>query len=405
MILFYIKAFFRAVTNNVFKIIGLVFLFSVLQIVILRFSSFTVSDSNSYRDNNFKVFGLNIPRNLDFCSEKIPVNDYALKDNLEQEFFSNKYWKRNYMFLFGKAQKWFPYIEPILKQEGIPDDFKYLAVIESHLSNAVSPMGAVGFWQLLPATARKYGLRVNEFVDERMDVEKSTRAACKLIKDAYKVFNNWTLCAAAYNLGITGIQNALNAQQTDNYYDLLLNKETGSFVYRILAYKTLFSNPEHFGIKQKTIKFYSKIPVKIVKIDSSITNFNHFSKAVSCNKALIKLFNPWILQEVLPNPDKQIFEFKIPKKTNADYSSYFDDLLEKKSSETETTDTYQKQDSASKYVITHLITDKETLKEISEFYDVNEKDLMQWNNLHDTVVLKAGKILIIKLNLNPKSEK
>lgn len=356
----------------------------------------------SYQNTNFSVFGLNIPRNLSFCGEKIPTNNYALKDNLEKEFFKNKHWKNSAGYLFSKAAKWFPYIQPILKKEGVPDDFKYVAVIESHLSNAISPAGAAGFWQLVPSTARHYGLVVNETTDERMDVEKSTHAACKLIKYAYSIFKNWTLSAAAYNLGVGGIQNALAKQKSDNYYDLLLNKETGSFVYRILAYKTLLSNPESLGLKKKSLNYYPKVPIKIIKIDSSITDLKHFARTIKCNIALIKLFNPWLLGDKLDNPDKHVYEFKIPKKGNADYSPYYADLMKSMIIESNTVQ-LAVADSLSvpeENVINHSINANETLKDIAEFYKVNEAELKMWNNLKDSTAIKAGDILIIKLKQN-----
>lgn len=378
---------------------------SFIGLALLQFTVLYFKGGNenfpSYQNNNFSVFGLNIPRNLSFCDEKIPTNDYALKDNLEKEFFKNKQWKNNAGYLFSKAQKWFPYIEPILKKEGVPDDFKYVAVIESHLSNAVSPAGAAGFWQLVPSTARHYGLIVNEGVDERLDIEKSTHAACKLIKYAYSIFKNWTLTAAAYNLGVGGIQNALANQKSDNYYDLLLNRETGSFIYRILAYKTLFANPEHLGLKKKSLKYYPKVPVKIIKVDSSITNLNHFAKKINCNIALLKLFNPWLVSDKLENPDKHVYEFKIPKKSNADYSSYYADLMksdiiDSNSVQLAVVDTLLTKEN----VINHLVSATENLKDIAEFYDVNETDLKAWNNLKDSVAIKPGDKLIIKLKKN-----
>lgn len=371
---------------------------AALQFTVMYFSK-GVENFPSYQNNNFSVFGLNIPRNLSFCGEKIPTNDYALKDNLEKEFFKNKQWKNNAGYLFSKSQKWFPYIEPILKQEGVPEDFKYVAVIESHLSNAISPAGAAGFWQLVPVTARHYGLVVNESVDERMEVEKSTHAACKLIKYAYSVFKNWTLTAAAYNLGVGGIQNALAKQKSDNYYDLLLNRETGSFIYRILAYKTLFSNPENLGLKKKSLKYYPKVPVKIIKIDSSIANLNHFAKSVNCNIALLRLFNPWLLGDKLPNPDKHVFEFKIPKKTNTDYSNYYSDLMKNIIIDSNSVQ-LAVPDSLSvteENVINHVVNATENLKDIAEFYKVNEAEIKAWNNLNDSVALKSGDKLIIKL--------
>ena len=280
-----------------------------------------------YSNSNFKVLGLNLPGNLQFAGERVPQNDYQIKESLEKEFFTNKSWKNSSLILFYKAQKWFPLIEPILKKEGVPDDFKYVAVIESHLSNVVSPVGAAGFWQLMPTTAQGYGLTVNNEVDERYDVEKATYVACKHFKDAYKYFDNWTLSAAAYNVGIGGIQNALKKQNTDNYYDLLLNKETGSFVYRILAYKTLLSNPEHFGINKKIKKGGGLPSYKIVKVDSSITNLDAFAKHLETNVVTLKIFNSWLIGDKLTNPDKRVFVFKIPKNKNVDLSVYFNDVF------------------------------------------------------------------------------
>lgn len=394
-----ISVFFR---KNYGRIILSLVALILLQLIVFYFKNGFGDNYASYQNNNFSVFGLNIPRNLSFCDEKIPTNDYALKDNLEKEFFKNKQWKNNAGYLFSKAQKWFPYIEPILKKEGVPDDFKYVAVIESHLSNAVSPAGAAGFWQLVPTTARHYGLIVNEDVDERLEVEKSTHAACKLIKYAYSIFKNWTLSAAAYNLGVGGIQNALAKQKSDNYYDLLLNHETGSFIYRILAYKTLFANPENLGLKKKSLKYYPKVPVKIIKVDSSITNLNHFAKSVKCNIALLKLFNPWLLGDKLNNLDGHVYEFKIPKKSDTDYSSYYTDLIKSEiidsnSVQLALTDSVSM---AEENVINHLVNANENLKDIAEFYDVNEVDLKVWNNLKDTSILRVGEKLIIKLKKN-----
>jgi LysM repeat protein len=349
----------------------------------------------SYRNNNFSVFGLNIPRDLEFCGEKIPTNDYALKDNLEKEFFNNRYWRSSAGFLFNKASKWFPYLEPILKAEGVPEDFKYVAVIESHLSNATSSAGAVGFWQLVAPTARNYGLIVNDYVDERLDVEKATHVACKLIKDAHKTFNNWTLSAAAYNLGIGGIQKAMARQKTDNYYDLLLNRETGSFVYRILAYKTLFLNPQHFGLKRKSIKYSPIIPVKIVKIDSTITDIKHLAKALDVNVAIIRLFNPWLLKDELPNAEKRIYEFRIPKKPDNDYSGYYNDLL-KRELGTDSLPEIIVNDSSAAPGISHIVGSNETLKQIAEFYNVSEKELRDLNKLNETSSVKEGQKILIK---------
>ncbi len=302
--------------------------FWIVFICLIRIIAFGPDLSRpDYSNANFEVLGLNIPANLEFAGERVPQNDYEIKESLEKEFFSNKSWKNSSLALFSKAQKWFPLIEPILKQEHVPDDFKYVAVIESHLSNVVSPVGAGGFWQLMPNTAQGYGLIVNSEIDERYDVEKATRVACKHFKDAYKYFNNWTLSAAAYNVGIGGIQNALKKQNTDNYYDLLLNKETGAFIYRILAYKTLLSNPQHFGVKNKLKKSGGFPAYKTVKIDSSVTNLNAFAKHINTNLITLKIFNPWLIGDKLTNPDKITYTFKIPKNKNVDLSVYFNDVF------------------------------------------------------------------------------
>ncbi len=306
------------------------FLFWFIIIFLIKWMLFIPNlNSLDYSNSNYKVLGLNIPSNLEFAGERVPQNDYVIKESLEKEFFTNKSWKNSSLALFNKAQKWFPIIEPILKKEGIPDDFKYVAIIESHLSNVVSPMGATGFWQLMSVTAQHYGLTVNDEIDERLDVEKSTVVACKHFKDAYNYFKNWTLSAAAYNVGIGGIQSALKKQNTDNYYDLLLNKETGSFIYRILAYKTLLSNPTHFGVKNKIKKSNGFPAFKIIKVDSSITNLQAFANHINSDIYTLKIFNPWIIGEELHNPDRKILQFKIPKNKNIDLSVYYSDVFPK----------------------------------------------------------------------------
>ena len=323
----WILKFFHEPTSHIKKIgVSLISWCLIIFLFKLMLSRSQFSE-NEYVNSNSKVFGLNIPVNLEFAGERVPQNDYEIKESLETEFFSNKSWKNSSLILFQKAQKWFPLIEPILKKEGIPDDFKYVAIIESHLSNVVSPMGAAGFWQLMPHTAQYYGLIVNSEIDERYDVEKSTYVACKHFKDAYHYFHNWTLAAAAYNVGIGGIQQELKKQGTDNYYNLLLNKETGNFIYRILAFKTVLSNPKHFGIKNSLKKSGGFPAFKIVKVDSSITNIEAFAKHLQTNIIVLKTFNAWLIGDKLSNPEKHLYQFKIPKNKNIDLSMYFNDVF------------------------------------------------------------------------------
>ncbi len=356
----------------------------------------------AYQNTNFNVLGLSIPKSLDFCGEAFPANNYEIKKNLEREFFNKSYWQSGSSVLFQKARKWFPYIEPILKREGVPDDFKYVAVIESHLSNVVSPAGAAGFWQLVPGSARNYGLVVNDCVDERYHVEKATEAACKHFKDGYAVFKNWTLSAAAYNLGIGGMQNALQRQNADNYYDLILNRETAAFIYRILAYKTLLSNPAHFGIKKRKVSALSKIPMQRISVDSTISNLKNFAKLYQTNAAVIKLFNPWLLQNQLLNPDKRTFIIEIPKDLTRDYSDYAIDLIGENGAlpQNETDPPLLLPADTSSALIeyqslTHTLKEGETLAELALFYEVSEKELRLWNKLTDTDVPKPGNILTL----------
>lgn len=382
-----------------------VILFLILYLAVyswLKINVYAPSENElAYQNNYFNVLGLSIPKNLDFCGEPFPSNNYEIRKNLEREFFNKSYWQSGSAALFQKARKWFPYIEPILKREGVPDDFKYVAVIESHLSNVVSPAGAAGFWQLVPGSARAYGLTVNEYVDERYHIEKATEAACKHFKDGYAVFKNWTLSAAAYNLGIGGLQNALYRQNTDNYYDLMLNRETAAFVYRILAYKTLLSNPSHFGIKKRKLKPLGKIPMKRIDVDSSVTDLKAFAKLHQTNVAIIKLFNPWLLQDKLVNPDNKSFSIEIPKDQNRDYSDYAMDLIGENGSlpedetappvNTPVNDTIPLP--VETQVLTHLVKEGETLAELAGFYEVSEKDLRLWNKLSETEIPKPGTIL------------
>lgn len=312
---------FRKISQPFFLLLLMLLFYIIIKAYLLPPSPNAVA----YTDANLSVLDLSIPQNLHFCGERIPANDFEIKKDLEREFFNNNYWKSNSLALFHKAQRWFPYIEPILKAKGIPDDFKYVAVIESHLSNVRSSAGAAGFWQLVPGTAVGLGLEVSPQVDERYDVEKATLAACDLLNQSYKIFHNWTLTAAAYNRGVGGILKAMKQQKGSNYYDLMLNRETGSFVYRVLAYKTLFSSPGHFGIKKRKWNYYPKIDYRSVVVDSSLTGLTALAAFLNTSAVIIRQHNPWLLQNSLPNPTGKKYTIKVPRKL-ADYSGYITDL-------------------------------------------------------------------------------
>jgi membrane-bound lytic murein transglycosylase D len=293
--------------------------FAFILVSVIKLFSYSVSDSVSdadyddYFNASYKVFSIHIPKNLNFAGEKVPINDFIVREAMEKELIINTYWQSQSLLLHKRANRWFPVIEPILKENGIPEDFKYIALIESQLTNVVSPQGATGFWQLVEPTALGYGLTINEEIDERYDVAKSTRAACKYFNEAYKIFGNWTLVAASYNRGMNGIQAALDKQKVNNYYDLLLTEETARYIFRILAMKEVISRPKVYGFILRKKDLYPVIGTKKITIDSSITDLAVFALNQKINYKILKTFNPWLRLNTITNPEKKKYIIEIPK--------------------------------------------------------------------------------------------
>ena len=217
---------------------------------------------------DYKIYALTIPQNLDFCGESLPLEDSDVYERIDRELLVNTYWQSNGLLLLKRANRFFPIIEPILKSNGVPEDFKYLALIESGFMNVVSPAGARGFWQLMKSTAKENGLEVNENVDERYHIEKATQIACKFLIDSKERFGSWTLAAASYNMGKTGLEKRLKQQDSDNYYDLLLNEETARYLFRIIAIKEIFKAPKDYGFNYEPSDLYSLEPCKEVLVDT-----------------------------------------------------------------------------------------------------------------------------------------
>jgi membrane-bound lytic murein transglycosylase D len=258
------------------------------------------------------LFNLKIPKNLHFAGELIPTDDYSIKENMERIFNGGNFERSTAYVLFNRAAQWFPLIERILKKNNIPEDFKYIALAESRLTNGISPQGAVGFWQFIASTARNYGLEVTDEVDERYQVEKSTEAACKFFREAHKKFGNWTLCAAAYNMGMGGVEGHLKKQPSKSYYDLMMNKETSFYIYRILALKTVFINSnKKFNVSGRNIY---NVPSILLKVDSSITNLAAFAESRNYTNQILKTFNPWLIANTLTNPERKTYIIRFPKK-------------------------------------------------------------------------------------------
>ncbi|MAC95616.1 MAG: murein transglycosylase [Flavobacteriales bacterium] len=268
-------------------------------------------------NEEYNIFSLSAPVDITFCGEKVPTKEPEIFERLDREIHSNTYFHSNTILYFKRANRWFPVIEPILKANNIPDDFKYLALVESGLQNVVSPMGATGYWQFLEGTAKEYGLEVNDEIDERYHVEKATEAACKYLNDSYEKYNDWALVAASYNVGKGRIDSELERQQTNNYYDLLLNEETKRYVFRILAVKHILTHPEQYGFNIRKKDLYAPLEYKTVVLDSSVTNFADFAKSHNISYKILKHFNPWLRQAYLKNPRNKNYELKIP--TQSEY--------------------------------------------------------------------------------------
>lgn len=263
--------------------------------------------------NNYNVYAIQVPSYLDFGGERMPLENPDILERMDRELLVNTYWQSNGLLMFKRAQKYFPIIEPILAKHGVPDDIKYLAVIESGLTNASSPAGAKGVWQILKGTGREYGLEVNNNVDERYNIEKATEVACKYLKKSKERFGSWTLAAAAYNAGNAGMSKRLKAQKVNSYYDLLLGEETGRYVFRIVALKEILNNPQKYGFNFREKDLYSRIPTYQVEVDTAVTDFTIFSERFGINYKILKIHNPWLREPHLNNKSRKQYVIEIPE--------------------------------------------------------------------------------------------
>ncbi|HHZ64596.1 MAG TPA: hypothetical protein EYN51_03710 [Flavobacteriales bacterium] len=284
-------------------------------IKLFSFSSEQTTDDKTYYGKfrqHYSIYSVEIPKELDFCGEPVPLEDLEVKRRLDKELLVNTYFQSNTIVLMKRSNRWFPIIEPILKRYNIPDDFKYLTVAESNLTNAVSPAGAVGYWQLMKATAKIYGLEISPEVDERYHMVKAAEAACKYLKRAYGEFGSWTLSAAAYNMGIDGIKRQIKKQKSNNYYDLYLNTETSRYVFRILAIKRLFTHPNEYGFHLREKDKYEIVPSHTLTVDTSIANLVDFAFSQNINYKILKTFNPWLRKNKLTNTNRKSYTIEIP---------------------------------------------------------------------------------------------
>lgn len=268
--------------------------------------------ADSTYPQNYRIVTPFIPGELDFCGEPVPLYNFEVYERLEREFIVNTYWHSLTMLTIKRANRWFPVIEPILEKNNIPDDFKYLCVTESTLMNLTSPAKAVGFWQFLQSAARENGLEVNNEVDERYHVEKSTEAACRYLQTAYNKYGNWTMAAASYNFGMSGIDKQLERQDTKNYYNLVLGEETSRYVFRILATKIMMNNPIDYGFDIKDEELYKPFETYEVLVDTAVASWAAFAQSYDLNYKILKLYNPWLRESFLSNKNKKEYKIKLP---------------------------------------------------------------------------------------------
>lgn len=271
------------------------------------------SDSAKSTSDTYRTKALKIPNNLTFAGEKVELDKTDIRERIDRELLVNTYWQSNALLWFKRTNKYFPVIEPILKEKGVPDDFKYLSVIESDLRNVTSPAGAKGMWQMLKDAARENGLEVNSNVDERYHLEKATRAACDYLIAAKERLGSWTLAAAAYHGGNFGIEKRLKEQQVTSYYDVLAGENTERYIPRIIAAKEILSHPDKYGFEFDKEDLYELGTTYTVEVDTAITDIASFAKKYGTNYKELKMYNPWLRENKLNNKTRRLYEIKIPE--------------------------------------------------------------------------------------------
>ncbi len=292
--------------------------------VIVLFLHATIDTSGSYfpfiktsaKEENLSlpmqtVYAVKIPASVTFAGEDVPLDDPEVRERLDRELTVNAYWQSSTIILLKRANRFLPLIEKVLKEENVPDDFKYLAMAESNLDNVVSPAGASGFWQFMKSAGTQYGLVISNEVDERYNLEKSTRAACKYLWHAKEQLGSWTAAAASYNMGLTGVSRQQSLQGETAYYHLLLNTETSRYVQRIVALKIIHQNPKDFGFYINKEDMYPEFKFSTQPVSGAM-NWVSFAKQNNISYKLLRIYNPWIRDYSMINKEKRTYDVKIP---------------------------------------------------------------------------------------------
>ena len=262
--------------------------------------------------SSYRVYAPVLPDSIDFAGEPVPLDMYYVREALDRELTSMIYFQSNSIMWFKRAGRFFPTIERILKEEGVPDDFKYLCVIESGLQNLTSPAKAQGYWQFLKSTGQTYGLEVSDEVDMRNDIEASTRAACRFLKDLHAHLGSWTDAAAAYNRGEGGLAAAIRRQGSAGYYTTKLNNETSRYVFRIVAAKILMQSPQKYGYHIRQCDIYRPVAVRQVALRGSNVDLCTFARNNGTSYKVLRDLNPWLCTDKLINKAGKSYTVCLP---------------------------------------------------------------------------------------------
>ena len=270
---------------------------------------FPIEDTTKFENARF----VSIPNKLDFAGESMPLSNPDVRERMDREIHINSYWHTNTILMIKRANRWLPLIEKELAKAGVPDDFKYLVAIETNFKNDTSPRNAVGFWQFLKASGKEQGLEISAEVDERYDPLKSTQAAAKYLNHSYKKFGNWTLAAASYNRGVTGMIRAMEHQKERDYYSLLLNEETSRYIFRIVAAKMILESPETYGFTVNSSELYAPFETYDIEVTQTIPSLVDWAQQHSISYRQLKRYNPWLRTDKLTIASGKKYIIKLPK--------------------------------------------------------------------------------------------
>lgn len=287
----------------------LIFGILLSSVVVVAISGFDQQEKN----NKNITADFRLPDSISFAGEKMPLDNFDTRESLERELITTAYRHSSTILIIKRANRYFPIIEKILREYDVPDDFKYLAVAESDLSNVISPAGATGFWQIMPETGKEEGMEINAEVDERYHIERSTRFACEYFLKSYGKYGNWTMAAASYNGGRNGIDSQIDIQKESDYYDLLLTEETARYIFRVVAYKLIINNPGEYGFDIDRKDYYPILRFTEVKVDTAITDFSRFARNFGTNYKMLKFLNPWLRKPYITNISGKSYLIKIPE--------------------------------------------------------------------------------------------